>query len=47
MYDVLSSVFLRSCSNAGVCTEIVSKVMFFNVLNIINDVNKIVVEQFS
>ena len=29
MYGVLSSVFLRNCSNAGMCTEFVSKVMFF------------------
>ena len=44
MYGVLSYVFLRNCSNAGVCTEFVSKVMFFNVLYIINDVNKVVVD---
>ena len=29
MYGVLSSVFLRNCSNAGMCTEFLSKVMFF------------------
>ena len=47
MYGILSPVFLHNCLNAGFCAEFVSKVMFVNVLYIINDVNKVVVEQFS